>query len=134
VVHLDNEMTMDPTSDELEEWNALSERQQEMAEDYAESVMKFGMFKQDASADGAHYFAKNPFASEGIKCGNCIFFNEETSQCVLVEGNISDEGVCKLWIIPEDEFSETPEQETVEEEPVAKSLWAGSFDPRNFAK
>jgi hypothetical protein len=126
-------MITDPTNEELEEWNALSERQQDLAEDYAESVMKYGMFKQDASANGAHYFAKNPFAAEGIKCGNCIFFNEETSQCVIVEGTIADEGVCKLWIIPEDEFSETTEQEAAEEQ-VEKSLWAGSFDPRNFAK
>ena len=136
VVHLDNEMTMDPTSDELEEWNALSERQQEMAENTAEIVMQFGMFKQDSSADGAHYFegSKNPFKAEGVKCDNCIFFNEDMNECIVVEGTIDPEGLCKLWVIPEDEFAETDQQETLEENPVMKSLWAGSFDPRNIAK
>jgi hypothetical protein len=75
VVQLDNELIMDPTQDELSEWESLSERQQEMAENTAEIVLKFGMFKQDSSADGAHYFggSKNPFKSEGVMCKNCIF-------------------------------------------------------------
>lgn len=117
MVHLDNEMTMDPTEYEMEEWNALNERQQEMAEHTAETAMQFGMFKQDSSADGAHYFdgSKNPFKSEGVMCKNCIFFNEDTNQCIVVEGNIDEEGLCKLWIIPEDELSETPQQEAQEE-------------------
>ena len=114
---MDNELTMDPTSDELEEWNALSPRQQEMAENNAEIVMQFGMFKQDSSPDGAHYFdgSKNPFGKDGIKCNNCIFFNEDANQCVLVEGSIDPEGLCKLWVIPEDELTETSQQETQEE-------------------
>lgn len=135
MVQLDNEMTMDPTEDELSEWESLNERQQEMAEDTAESVMKFGMFKQDSSADGAHYFdgSKNPFKATGVMCKNCIFYNEDNNQCIVVEGNIEEEGLCKLWVIPEDELNETPEQETQEDtnesETVSKSLWGGSFDP-----
>jgi hypothetical protein len=136
VVHLDNEMTMDPTNDELEEWNALNDRQKEMAEHTAETAMQFGMFKQDSSADGAHYFdgSKNPFKSEGVMCKNCIFFNEDANQCIVVEGNIDEEGLCKLWVIPEDELTESNQQETLEESPVMKSMWAGSFDPRNISK
>ena len=105
------------TEDELSEWESLSDRQKEMAENNASIVLEFGMFKQDSSPDGAHYFdgTKNPFKAEGIKCNNCIFFNEEANQCVLVEGNIDPEGLCKLWVIPEDELSETPEQENQEE-------------------
>lgn len=105
------------TEDELSEWESLSDRQKEMAENNASIVLEFGMFKQDSSPDGAHYFdgTKNPFKAEGIKCNNCIFFNEEANQCVLVEGNIDPEGLCKLWVIPEDELSETPEQESQEE-------------------
>ena len=110
---MNNELTLDPTQDELSEWESLSDRQKEMAENNAEIVMQFGMFKQDSSADGAHYFdgSKNPFGKDGIKCDNCIFFNENANQCVLVEGSIDPEGLCKLWVIPEDELSETPEQE-----------------------
>jgi hypothetical protein len=110
---MDNELTMDPTQDELSEWESLSDRQKEMAENNAEIVLQFGMFKQDSSPDGAHYFdgSKNPFGKEGIKCNNCIFFNEAANQCVLVEGSIDPEGLCKLWVIPQDDLTETPEQE-----------------------
>jgi len=128
---MDNELTMDPTEDELSEWESLSDRQQEMAENNASIVMQFGMFKQDSSPDGAHYFdgSKNPFGKDGIKCNNCIFFNEAANQCVLVEGSIDPEGLCKLWVIPEEELAETPEYEATE-----KSLWVGMFDPRGVNK
>lgn len=114
---MDNELTVDPTEDELSEWESLSDRQKEMAENNAEIVLQFGMFKQDSSPDGAHYFdgSKNPFGKDGIKCDNCIFFNEAANQCVLVEGSIDPEGLCKLWVIPEDELTETTGQENQEE-------------------
>jgi hypothetical protein len=131
---------MDPTEDELSEWESLNERQQEMAEGTAELAMKFGMLKQDSSADGAHYFkgSDNPFKSTGVMCKNCIFYNEDNNQCIVVEGSIEEEGLCKLWVIPEDEINETPEQETqgnvTKSEIVSKSLWDGSFDPLNINK
>jgi hypothetical protein len=139
VVPLDNELTKVATEDEMSEWESLSERQQEMAEDTAEIVLKFGMFNQGSGADGAHYFdgSKNPFKAEGVMCKNCIFFNEEANQCVVVEGNIDEEGLCKLWVIPEDELGETPEQETQEdamEYETEKAFWCGTFDPRSVNK
>jgi hypothetical protein len=85
----------------MEEYEQLNDRQKEQADDTAELATEFGMFSQGSGADGAHYFAKNPFASEGIKCGNCVFFNEVTNQCQVVEGSIDSEAVCKLWVIPE---------------------------------
>jgi hypothetical protein len=114
---MDNELTMDPTQDELSEWESLSDRQKEMAENNAEIVLQFGMFKQDSSPDGAHYFdgSKNPFGKEGIKCNNCIFFNEAANQCIIVEGSIDPEGLCKLWVIPQDELTETTQQENQKE-------------------
>lgn len=51
----------------------------------------------------AHYFDANPFASEGIKCANCVFYRQATDTvgvCEIVEGAVSAEGICKLWIIP----------------------------------
>ncbi len=51
----------------------------------------------------AHYFDANPFASEGIKCANCVFYRKATDAvgvCEIVEGAVSAEGICKLWIIP----------------------------------
>jgi len=136
VVLLDNEMEMGPTSDEMEEWDALNERQQDLAECYAESVMEYGQFDQGTGANGAHYIPaeQNVFKSNGVKCSNCIFFNEDANDCIIVSGSIDPDAVCKLWIIPEDEFEETAAQEAAEEEPVAKSLWSGAFDPRNISK
>jgi hypothetical protein len=128
---MDNELTKYATEDEMSEWESLTDRQKEMAEDTAEIALKFGMFKQDSLADGAHYFdgSKNPFKAEGVMCKNCIFYNEDAAQCIVVEGNIDEEGLCKLWVIPEDELSETPEYEATE-----KSLWVGMFDPRGINK
>jgi hypothetical protein len=137
---MNNELTIDPTEDELSEWESLSERQKEMAENTAEIAMQFGMFKQDSSSNGAHYFdgSKNPFKSEGVMCKNCIFYNEDAAQCIVVEGKIDEEGLCKLWVIPEDELSETPEQETSEDavgyDMTQKSVWVGMFDPRGVNK
>jgi hypothetical protein len=130
---MNNEISKDATEEEMSEWEALSERQKEMAESTAESAMQFGMFKQDSSANGAHYFdgSKNPFKAEGVKCYNCIFFNEEANQCIVVEGQIDPEGLCKLWVIPEDELVENS---TEEPEMAMKSLWSGSFDPRSVNK
>lgn len=94
---------MDPETDLIEEWDLLTERQQEMAEDYAETALKFGMWNQSSGADGAHYApaSANPFKADGILCQNCVFFDETNSQCQIVAGPIEPEAVCKLWIIPE---------------------------------
>ena len=129
---MNTEITKDVTEDKMSEWEALSVRQKEMAETTADGVMEFGMFKQDSSANGAHYFGgeKNPFKAEGIKCYSCIFFNEYTNQCVVVEGSIDPEGLCKLWVIPEDKIVQEPE----DAEMVMKSVWQGSFDPRSVNK
>ena len=90
------------------EWDGLTERQQEMATDTAELALEFGQFNQGSGPDGAHYFRDNPFAKEGVKCGNCVFFNEARNQCVVVEGEINSEAVCKLWVIPESEIMAEP--------------------------
>jgi hypothetical protein len=85
----------------MDEWDLLTERQQEQAEGYAELATQFGQFDQSAGADGAHYAVVNPFKADGIKCGNCVFYTEETKQCQIVSGAIDPEAVCKLWVIPE---------------------------------
>ena len=103
-----------PNEIELDEWNELSPRQQDIVEHTIEVVDEYGQFNQSSDANGAHYFdgSKNVFKSEGIMCKSCIFYNEEAGDCLVVAGNIDPEGLCKLWVIPEDELSETPEQET----------------------
>jgi hypothetical protein len=132
---MNDELIKVATEDEMSEWEMLSERQQEMAEDLAEIALKFGQFNQGTGADGAHYVdgSKNVFKSANIRCEDCIFFNEEASQCIIVEGDIDPDGICKLWVIPEEELSETPAQEEVEDA-TEKSLWIGMFDPRKVNK
>lgn len=51
----------------------------------------------------ADYMDKNPFASRGIACRNCVYFEEDGS-CEIVKGAISPNAICKLWIIPEEKL------------------------------
>ena len=83
-------------------YSDLSVRQQEIVDGYERIVEESGMFLQDSSGDGAHYFdgVKNPFVDEGIFCGNCVFYCGNNA-CELVSGVIDDRGLCKLWVIPE---------------------------------
>jgi len=79
----------------------LNERQIVMYDMYESIVEEYGLYEQGIGANGAHYGGGelNPFKSEGIMCGSCVFFME--GLCHIVEGNIEAEGICKLWIIPE---------------------------------
>jgi hypothetical protein len=141
VVHLDNEMDIMPNDIEMDEWNELSPRQQDMVEHTVEVVMEYGEYNQGSGADGAHYFdgTKNVFKSEGIMCQSCIFYKEDSGDCLVVSGNIDPEGLCKLWVIPEEEFTETPEQEAEEDaqpemQMTTKSLWSDAFNPLGVNK
>lgn len=88
---------------EATEWQSLNDRQQAQALATAELSTTYGMFDQSTGANGAHYAtaASNPFVKEGLKCSNCIFFDEINKQCQVVSGIIEEDAVCKLWIIPE---------------------------------
>lgn len=113
---------MDTSAEQADEWDSLNERQQDLAESYFEAVLEYGMFDQSSGMNGAHYApaAANPFKATGLMCMNCIFFNDNTgNQCMIVEGSIEPESVCKMWIIPEDKITE----------PTAKSdsIWNGRF-------
>jgi uncharacterized protein len=89
-----------------------------LAESYEGIAEEYGPFSQES----AHYVADNPFASRGIKCGNCVFFEGE-GRCYIVAGDIAPDAICKLWVIPEDKMSEEkkepePMQDVVEENSV----------------
>lgn len=101
---------MEP-SDELEN---LNDRQVAQYEYYEVLANDFGMFKQDTGADGAHYADgnNNPFKSEGLKCSNCVFYEE--GACEIVEGTIDPEGICKLWIIPEEKLVKSMTENNIE--------------------
>lgn len=81
----------------------LNDRQKSQAEDLAKLATEYGMFNQTTGADGAHYAPAdvNPFKAEGMVCKNCVFFDEVSNQCQIVQGILEPEAVCKLWVIPE---------------------------------
>lgn len=112
---------IDPTEDQMQDWEELTERQQDLAESFFEAVLEYGMFDQSSKANGAHYApaAVNPFKAAGMVCKNCIFYAEGANQCMIVAGPIEEEAICKLWIIPEGYI----------QEPAQKSdnLWDGKF-------
>ena len=103
----------------MEDYALLNDRQKDQAEETTELAVKHGMFDQSSGADGAHYApaAKNPFKADGLMCKNCIFFNEDQSQCQVVAGPIEPEAICKMWIIPETSISPAAAQD---EPPVSK--------------
>jgi hypothetical protein len=79
----------------------LNPRQFTMYDLFETMAEEFGMWDQGSGANGAHYMEENPFASEGMKCSNCVFF-EGGKKCEIVSGNIEPEAICKLWIIREE--------------------------------
>ena len=79
----------------------LSWRQEvlyDMIEDVAET---FGLFNDGNTGSGAHYMDDNPFAAQGIKCANCVFFRGGGG-CEILDRPVSPKGICKFWIIPDD--------------------------------
>lgn len=80
----------------------LSTNNYDLYEAIKNNAAENGPWPQDG-ADGAHYFKRSMFGNEGIKCENCVFYNNGGT-CDVVEGEIASEGICKLWIIPEEKL------------------------------
>jgi Pyruvate/2-oxoacid:ferredoxin oxidoreductase delta subunit len=102
----------------IEEMGEFNTRQRMMVSSLVEVTHDAGKFDQGVGANGAHYMpaAKNPFASQGIACEYCFFYQPD-GQCAIVEGVVEEYGVCKLWIIPEAVITmETMEAEAPAEE------------------
>lgn len=86
--------------------------------------------------DGSHYMTDNPFAERGMRCENCVFWNEGGS-CDVVAGEIDPNAVCKLWVIPEERISAPTAQRQKAVDPAAeaarlkaKSLETAAHGPR----
>ena len=93
-----------------------------LAESYEAVAEEYGQFSQN----DAHYMTENPFAKDGMKCGNCVFFESEEGRCYIVQGEIAADAVCKLWIIPEERMSEEkkPEPAAAVDEKAAEDMRA----------
>ena len=83
----------------------LSDRQLEQVEAQYEIASVYGKWDQSPLSEGAHYFGGegNPFIDEGMSCGNCVFYLPE-ERCRIVAGRIDWDGLCKLWVIPDNEL------------------------------
>jgi HK97 family phage prohead protease len=95
----------------------LNERQLAQYENTESVVEVFGQYNQTTGADGCGYQAESERASDGIACGNCVFFMEGT--CEVVSGEIAAAGLCKLWVIPAGLLAGQPVVE-VDPEPVVE--------------
>ena len=89
--------------DDAEQYGTISPANLAYAESLEGIADEFGPWPQGGPA-GAHYIEVSPFAERGMKCSNCIFF--EAGACEVVQGSISENGICKLWVIPEGKMSE----------------------------
>jgi hypothetical protein len=85
------------------DYGTLSPANLAYAESLEDIVDEYGPWPQGGPA-GSHYIEVSPFAERGMKCSNCIFF--EAGACEVVQGSISENGICKLWVIPEGKMSE----------------------------
>ena len=102
----DKTPTEDP-EDEGDPEDKLNLRQKMMYEHYENVVEEFGKFDQTSKANGAHYAPgdENPFIEQGLVCSNCVYFMGGQA-CEIVSGTIQPNGICKLWIIPEELIKE----------------------------
>lgn len=68
---------------------------------------KLGPWDKGIGEDGAHYMspAQNAFRASGMVCHNCAFWREGGG-CAVVNGKVEPEGLCKLWVIPEDKLKQ----------------------------
>lgn len=88
---------------DIEDYGTLSPANLAHAESLEGIADEYGPWPQGGPA-GAHYIELSPFAERGMKCSNCVFF--EAGACEVVQGSISENGVCKLWVIPEEKMNE----------------------------
>jgi HK97 family phage prohead protease len=124
----ENELSEPPEPTEEPSAGELSPQNYDLFEAIKQIATREGPWSQDA-ADGAHYLPDSPFAEQGIKCENCIFWNAENN-CDVVDGEIAPSGICKLWAIPEDRMivKEESQPTKLEEPPPAEPPMAKRSD------
>jgi HK97 family phage prohead protease len=88
-----------PEVDELGERYSKRQAAQYAATEHTVEI--FGKYDQGTGAEGAHYAPESPYLAEGLACSNCAFYDGARA-CEVVSGDIAPEGICKLWIIPND--------------------------------
>jgi len=87
----------------LELVQGLTDRQLAQYAAQLRSLEDYGQW--DQSVGGAGYFpaGHNPYRIGDVKCENCVHWQE--GNCQVVSGAIDPQGICRLWIIPDDLLS-----------------------------
>jgi hypothetical protein len=103
----------------------LNDRQAILYATLENTVAEFGAFNEGIGADGAHYMSEenNPFASKGINCANCVFF-EGGGGCEILNIEVQPMGACKFWIIPEKNLSDSMVKHEAHDQ-LSHGSWAG---------
>ena len=103
----------------------LNDRQAILYATLENTVAEFGAFNEGIGADGAHYMSEenNPFASKGINCANCVFF-EGGGGCEILNIEVQPMGACKFWIIPEKNLSDLMVKHEAHDQ-LSHGSWAG---------
>ena len=110
----------------------LNERQQVLYGQIEDVVGRYGAFNTGIGADGAHYMSpeNNPFAEDGMKCSNCVFF-EGGGGCEILNVEVQPEGACKFWIIPEKLLVGLQKHESHDQ--LTHGSWAGEDSSSSIA-
>jgi hypothetical protein len=86
----------------------LNDRQKDLYLKIITNLQTYGYFDRGVGANGIHYVgaSQNPFKEQGIDCENCVFYYLEgdAPRCELIEGPIEAEGICKFWIISDEDI------------------------------
>jgi hypothetical protein len=106
---------------------------------YESIVTQYGKFGQ--SITQSHYIPANMngFLQSGLACSSCAFYME-SGGCEIVYGNIEPNGICKLWVIPNNLINEpiplvelipmmNMEESTSDETEI--NIEVGALDDRN---
>ena len=103
----------------------LNDRQAILYATLENTVAEFGAFNEGIGADGAHYMSEenNPFASKGINCANCVFF-EGGGGCEILNIEVQPMGACKFWIIPEKNLFDSMVKHEAHDQ-LSHGSWAG---------
>jgi hypothetical protein len=116
-----DELESDEDYDVEDVYGNLSERQLYLYDELEEIVEEFGPFTKGIGESGAHYMEENPFAQDGMMCGNCVFYKGDgVCEIFAKEDLVAESAVCKFWIIPEEKLNKPKSM---------NKFWDGFFAP-----
>jgi hypothetical protein len=92
-----------------------TEKQIITADSFNMIVTRFGLFDQSDDANGCDYKVESMNQNHAGKCCmECIFYRG--TGCAIVSGTIEPMGVCRFWIISEEELTESEYADGSQEE------------------